>query len=83
MPPEGATRSPLKASTGGGSGSPSRRQPGLAGASRGAVDRAMRTLGLKGFRWVKKLRTTVPGPDRKRGGDLLNRDFFAPASNRM
>ena len=47
-----------------------RRQPGLAGASRGAVDRAMRTLGLEGVRRVKKLRTcllyTSPSP-RDRG----------------
>lgn len=60
-----------------------RRQAGLAGASRGAVDRAMRTLGLKGIRRVKKLRTTIPNPDGKRAGDLLNRDFTAPAPNRV
>ncbi len=60
-----------------------RRQPGLAGASRGAVDRAMRTLGLEGVRRVKKLRTTIPNPDGKRAGDLLNRDFTAPAPNRV
>lgn len=60
-----------------------RRQAGLAGTSRGAVDRAMRTLGLKGIRRVKKLRTTIPNPDGKRAGDLLNRDFTAPAPNRV
>src|SRR5699024_12563734 len=39
-----------------------RRQEGLAGTSRGAVDRAMRTLGLEGIRRVKNVRTTIPGP---------------------
>lgn len=38
-----------------------RRQEGLAGTSRGAVDRAMRTVGLEGVRRAKKLRTTIPG----------------------
>ncbi len=60
-----------------------RRQEGLVGASRGAVDRAMRTLGLEGVRRVKKIRTTIPGPDGKRAGDLLNRDFTAPAPDRV
>lgn len=58
-----------------------RRQDGLAGTSRGAVDRAMRTLGLEGVRRAKKLRTTIPDPDGKRAGDLLNRDFTAAAPN--
>lgn len=58
-----------------------RRQEGLAGTSRGAVDRAMRTLGLEGIRRAKKLRTTIPNPNGKRAGDLLNRDFTAPAPN--
>lgn len=60
-----------------------RRQDGLAGTSRGAVDRAMHTLGLEGVRRVKKLRTTIPNPDGKRAGDLLNRDFTAPAPDRV
>ena len=68
-----------------------RRQEGLAGTSRGAVDRAMRTLGLESIRRVKNVRTTIPGPDGKRAGDLLNRDFppqaggapTAPAPNRV
>ena len=60
-----------------------RRQEGLAGTSRGAVDRAMRSLGLEGVRRAKKLRTTVPDPDGKRADDLLNRDFTAPAPNRV
>lgn len=58
-----------------------RRQEGLAGTSRAAVDRAMRTLGLEGIRRAKKRRTTIPNPDGKRAGDLLNRDFTAPAAN--
>lgn len=60
-----------------------RRQPGLAGASRGAVDRAMRTLGLDGVRRAKNIRTTIPGADGKRAGDLLNRDFTASEPNRV
>ena len=67
---------------GGGSGSPcSARQPGLAGTSRGAVDRGMRTLGLEGIRRLKKVRTTTPGGNWERTGELLNRDFSAPAPN--
>ncbi len=57
-----------------------RRREGLASTSRGAVDRAMRTLGLEDLRRAKKLRTT-PKPDGKRAGDLLNRDSTAPAPN--
>ncbi len=60
-----------------------RRQEGLASTSRAAVDRAMRTLGLEGIRRVKKIRTTIPNPDGKRAGDLQNRDFTAPAPNRV
>ena len=47
-------------------------------ASRGAVDRAMRVLGLEGIRRDKGIRTTVPGKDGVRAADLLNRDFSAP-----
>ena len=43
----------------------------------------MHTLGLEGVRRVKKLRTTIPNPDGKRAGDLLNRDFTAPAPDRV
>lgn len=42
-----------------------RRESGLAGTSRGAVDRAMRTLGLEGVRRAKKLRTTIADLDGK------------------
>lgn len=52
------------------------------GASPGAVDRAMRALGLQGVRRGKGVRTTIPGKDGKRAGDLLDRDFTATAPNR-
>ena len=60
-----------------------RCQDGLAGTSGSAVDRAMRTLDLEGVRRTKKLRTTIPDPDGKRAGDLLNRDFTAADPNRV
>ena len=47
-------------------------------ASRGSVDRAMRSLGLSGVRRDKGTRTTIPAKDGIRAGDLLNRDFTAP-----
>jgi transposase InsO family protein len=52
-------------------------------ASAGAVDRAMRALGLSGVRRGKAVRTTVPGKDGSRAGDLLDRNFTAPAPNRV
>jgi transposase InsO family protein len=52
-------------------------------ASAGAVDRAMRTLGLVGVRRDKGIRTTIPAKDGIRAGDLLNRDFTAGAPNRV
>jgi putative transposase len=54
------------------------RRSVIAGASRGAVDRAMRVLGLAGIRRDKGTRTTIPAKDGIRAGDLLNRDFTAP-----
>lgn len=51
-------------------------------ASPGSVDRAMGALGLSGVRRSKGIRTTVPGKDGRRAGDLLNRDFTAAAPNR-
>ena len=57
------------------------RRHHLPQASWGAVDRAMRQLGLSGARRDKKLRTTIPAKDGVRAGDLLNRDFSAPAPN--
>lgn len=47
------------------------------------MNRAMRTLGLSGVRRRKVTRTTVPGKDGTRAGDLLDRSFSAPASNRL
>ncbi len=54
------------------------RRRAIPDASRGAVDRAMRALGLTGIRRDKKIRTTIPAKDGTRAGDLLNRDFTAP-----
>lgn len=54
------------------------RRTTLPAASRGAVDRAMCALGLSGIRRDKRVRTTIPGKDGVRAGDLLNRDFTAP-----
>jgi transposase InsO family protein len=59
------------------------RRTSAPGASPGAVNRAMRTLGLSGVRRGKAARTTVPGKDGRRAGDLLDRDFSAPAPNRV
>lgn len=55
-----------------------RRHPGFADASAGSVDRAMTSLGLSGVRRGKGIRTTIPGKDGHRAGDLLDRDFTAP-----
>jgi transposase InsO family protein len=46
------------------------------------VDRLMRDLGLSGVRRGKAVKTTVPGKDGRRAGDLVNRDFTATAPNR-
>jgi putative transposase len=54
------------------------RRAAIGDASRGAVDRAMRTLGVSGITRAKGIRTTIPGKDGNRAGDLLNRDFTAP-----
>ena len=59
------------------------RRGRLADASAGSVDRAMRVLGLSGVRRDKHVRTTIPAKDGIRAGDLLNRDFTAPAPNRV
>jgi len=52
-------------------------------ASAGSVDRAMRLLGLSGVRRDKGTRTTIGAKDGIRAGDLLDRDFTAPAPNRV
>lgn len=54
------------------------RRTALPHASRGAVDRAMRALGLTGVTRAKAIRTTIRSKDGVRAGDLLNRDFTAP-----
>ena len=59
------------------------RRRRLPDAAPGAVDRAMRTLGLSGVRRDKGVRTTIPAKDGKRAGDLLDRDFTAPAPDRV
>ena len=41
----------------------------------------MRTLGLVGVRRDKGIRTTIAAKDGIRAGDLLDRDFTAPAPN--
>jgi putative transposase len=51
-------------------------------ATPGSVDRVMRSLGLQGIRRSNGIRTTIPAKDGKRAGDLLDRDFTAPAPNR-
>jgi hypothetical protein len=58
------------------------RRTSAPGAGAGAVDRAMRAWRLTGVRRGKTARTTVPGKDGTRAGDLLDRDFSAPAVNR-
>jgi putative transposase len=45
------------------------------------VDRLMRDLGMNGVRRGRGVRTTVPAKGADRAGDLLNRDFTAPAPN--
>ena len=45
------------------------------------TDRLMRDLGMNGVRRGKGVRTTVPASDGHRAGDLLDRDFTAPAPN--
>lgn len=55
----------------------------IPGASRGAVDRGMRSLGLTGVRRGKGIRTTISAKDGVRAGDLLNRDFTSEAPNRV
>jgi putative transposase len=52
------------------------------GVARCTTERLMRQLGLQGVRRGKKVRTTAAGRDGYRAGDLLGRDFTAPAPNR-
>jgi putative transposase len=50
--------------------------------ARCTVERLMRGLGLQGARRGRKVRTTVRDERLERAGDLLGRDFTAPAPNR-
>ncbi len=45
------------------------------------IDRLMQDLGMNGVRRGRQVRTTIPGKDGHRAGDLLDRDFTAPAPN--
>jgi putative transposase len=45
------------------------------------VNRLMSDLGMSGVRRGKGVRTTIPARDGHRAGDLVNRDFTAPAPN--
>jgi putative transposase len=47
------------------------------------VDRLMRDQAMNGVRRGRAHRTTIPGKDGVRAGDLLNRDFTAEAPNRV
>jgi putative transposase len=59
------------------------RRTTLPTISSGAVDRAMRILGLAGVRRDKGVRTTIRAKDGTRAGDLLDRKFTADAPNRL
>lgn len=51
--------------------------------ARSTVERLMRAHGWQGVRRQKKVRTTVPDPAAQRAPDLVNRQFSAPAPNRL
>ena len=51
--------------------------------SPGAVDRAMKSLGLEGVRRGRKVFTTIADPAATRAPDLVDRNFTAPAPNRL
>ncbi len=59
------------------------RRAGLPTASPGAVDRAMRTLGLSGVVRAKKVYTTSPDSGAVRAPDLLDRDFTSDRPDRV
>ncbi len=58
------------------------RRTAIPDPAAGAVDRAMRSLGLEGARRATEVRTAIPAADGERAGDLLDRDYTAPAPNR-
>jgi putative transposase len=47
------------------------------------VDRLMTALGRNGIRRGTGIRTTIPAKDADRAADLVNRQFRAPAPNRI
>ena len=49
--------------------------------SKHTIDRLMRDERMNGLVRGRKIRTTIPGKDGNRAGDLLNRDFTAPHPN--
>ena len=57
-------------------------QQTMPGAPVGSVDLAMKALGLNGIRRSKVVRTTIPGKDGRRAGDLQVRNFTARTPNR-
>ncbi|GAA1114458.1 IS3 family transposase [Arthrobacter flavus] len=59
------------------------RRNGLPEASKHTVDRLMREEGMNGLTKGRKMRTTIPGKDGRRAGDLLNRDFTALTPNQV
>ncbi|MBE0010968.1 hypothetical protein DXT87_14390 [Arthrobacter sp. AET 35A] len=59
------------------------RRNGFPEASKHTVDRLMREEGMNGLTRGRKMRTTVPGKDSLRAGDLLNRDFTALTPNQV
>ena len=56
------------------------RRQGLA-VAHCTVHRLMRELGMNGVRRGKRPRTTIPGKNDQRAGDLLDRDFTAATPN--
>lgn len=57
------------------------RRNGFPEVSKHTVDRLMRDEGMNGLVRGRKTRTTIPGKDGNRAGDLLNRNFRANAPN--
>jgi transposase InsO family protein len=59
------------------------RRHGLPTVAESTVARCMRVLGHRGVVRAKSHRTTIPAADGHRAVDLVNRDFTAPAPNRV
>ena len=59
------------------------RRKGFPEVSKHTVDRLMRDEGMNGLVRGRRTRTTIPGKNGKRAGDLLNRNFTASAPNRV